>query len=383
MKVCISSAGRFHTFDLAREVARRGHLARLYTAYPRWKVEGIDTDRVSTFPWLMTPAMLANRLGLTAIRDSLNYPTMISFDRWTAAHLEPCEVFHCLSGFGVQSHRVARERFGAFTICDRGSSHILFQETILREEFERCGLKWPGIDPRVIDRELAEYEYCDQIWVPSRFSLNSFVQQGVPRSKLILNPYGVDLSMFRPMPKHDDVFRVLFVGSISVRKGVHYLLEACAEAGVPGQDVWLIGACEPDANTLLERYEGGFRLMGPFPRAELFNYFSQASVMVLPAIEEGLALVQAQALACGIPVIATFNSGAEDLFSDGVEGFIVPTRNPHAIAERIFQLREDSHLREQMSRAALERVRALGGWNAYGERAEQIYSRALEARRAA
>ena len=55
-------------------------------------------------------------------------------------------------------------------------------------------------------------------------------------------------------------------------------------------------------------------------------------------MEEGLALVQAQALACGCPVIGTWNTGAADLFSDGVEGFIVPPRDPKAIAERLRQL---------------------------------------------
>ncbi len=383
MRVCISSVGRFHTFDLAREVARRGHLARLYTAYPRWKVDCVAADRVSTFPWLMTPAMVANRLGFSTIRDSLNFPTMITFDRWTAAHLEPCDIFHCLSGFGVSSHRKARERSGAFTICDRGSSHILFQQAILEEEYERCGLKWGGIDPRVIERELAEYDYCDQIWVPSRFSFNSFVQHGVSPSKLVLNPYGVDLSTFQPMPKGDDVFRVLFVGSISMRKGVGDLIEACASAGIPGENLRLVGACEPDGRALLERYKDQFRLIGAIPRGQLATYYNEASVLVLPSVEEGLGLVMAQAMACGVPVIASTNTGGNDFFTDGVEGFIVPIRDPHAIAERVVRLREDLSLREKMSQAALARVRSIGGWNAYGERAEQIYSRALEARRAA
>jgi glycosyltransferase involved in cell wall biosynthesis len=115
-------------------------------------------------------------------------------------------------------------------------------------------------------------------------------------------------------------------------------------------------------------------------RDELYKHYSQASVLVLPSIEEGLALVQAQAMACGIPVIATENTGAADLFTDGVEGFIVPIRDPRAIREKILTLYENPAMREQMGEAALARVRKIGGWDDYGERALAYYRGALAMR---
>jgi alpha-maltose-1-phosphate synthase len=84
-------------------------------------------------------------------------------------------------------------------------------------------------------------------------------------------------------------------------------------------------------------------------------------------VEEGLALVQAMALACGCPVIGTFNSGAEDLFTDGIEGFIVAPRDPAALADRLQLLADDPSRREEMSEAALRRVKILGGWDQYGD----------------
>jgi starch synthase len=101
---------------------------------------------------------------------------------------------------------------------------------------------------------------------------------------------------------------------------------------------------------------------------------------VLPSIEEGLALVQAQAMACGVPVIATENTGAADLFTDGMEGFIVPIRDAGAIREKLLTLYENPTMREQMGEAALARVRKIGGWNDYGERAADYYRHALETR---
>ncbi len=380
MKIAIASAGRFHAFDLARQMERLVYLDRLYTAYPRFKVDGLPTSKVSTSPWLMVPAAIAGRFGLNAVRDRLNLAAIESFDRWMAGRIEPCDVFHCLSQFGMISHRAARERFGALTICDRGSSHILYQDAILHEEYERLGVRYPGIPARLLERELAEYEYCDLITVPSSFVMRSFVERGVARDKLRLNPYGVDLSMFHPMPKRDAVFRVLFVGSVSVRKGIAYLFEAVKRAAIAGGDLVLAGAVDPEMQAIVERTQVPFRQLGAVPRAQLAEHYSQASVLVLPSLEEGLALVQAQAMACGVPVIATTNTGAEDLFTDGVEGFIVPIRDPDAIAEKLVYLHEHPEARDAMGTAALARVQSLGGWNSYGERMAGIYRAALEAR---
>jgi len=380
VKVVVASAGRFHAFDLARQMDRLGHLERLFTAYPMAKVDGLPRARVSTFPWLMVPASAAGKLGLPGLRDLINVPVIETFDRWMAAQLGPCDVFHCLSQFGMRTHRVARERFGALTVCDRGSSHILFQDEILREEYARWDVPYRGPHPRIVERELAEYEYCDLITVPSSFAMRTFVERGVPAEKLRLVPYGVDLRMFHPAPRIERPFRVLFVGNVSLQKGIGYLLEAVKALRIPGLEVWVIGEIDPSARAVLAKYDGLFRYLGVLPRARLHEYYSQGSVLVLPSVQEGLALVQAQAMACGLPVIATTNTGAEDLFTDGVEGFIVPIRDAAAIREKIEMLYADPALRERMASAALERVRSLGGWNSYGEKMAACYAAALRTR---
>ena len=93
---------------------------------------------------------------------------------------------------------------------------------------------------------------------------------------------------------------------------------------------------------------------------------SRSHVMVLPSIQEGFGMVQAQALACGCPVIATQNTGAQDLFNDNIEGFIVPIRNPSSIVEKLQFLADNTEIRELMSAKALAKVRNIGGWSSYG-----------------
>jgi glycosyltransferase involved in cell wall biosynthesis len=99
---------------------------------------------------------------------------------------------------------------------------------------------------------------------------------------------------------------------------------------------------------------------------------SRSHVLALPSIEEGLALVQAQAMACGCPVVCSTNTGGEDLFTDGVEGFIVPIRDPIALAARLQRLADDPDLQRSMREAALGRVRSIGGWKEYGDRWENL-----------
>jgi len=380
MRVNLASAGRFHIFDLARQMHRLGVFNHLYTAYPKWKVDGLDRSQVSTFPWLMIPSAFFGRYGWHHLQDALNQPLFETFDRWLTSRLESADIFHCLSGFGMRAHRVAKEQYGALTVCDRASSHILYQDEILAEEYERWQVRHPRIDRWAVDRELQEYAECDLITIPSTFVRRTFVEKGVPERKLVCVPYGVDLNLFRPLPKEDKVFRVIYAGALSLRKGIQYLLEALAPLNLPNFELWLIGGITDEIKPILARYEGHFRYLGFFPRSQLAHYYSQSSVFVMASIEEGLAYVQAQAMACGLPLIATTNTGGEDLIQNGREGFIVPIRDPQAIRERVFDLYENPAVRDEMAQAALKRVQSFGGWNTYGEQMLAAYQTALAQR---
>ena len=111
----------------------------------------------------------------------------------------------------------------------------------------------------------AEYEGSDLIFVPSELNYRTFIENGVPAAKLRKVPYGVDLRMFTPQPKRDDVFRVLFIGQIGLRKGVPYLLEALAPLNLPKFELCLAGAIHPEIRSILAPYEGRFRYLRRHP----------------------------------------------------------------------------------------------------------------------
>jgi glycosyltransferase involved in cell wall biosynthesis len=377
MRVAVSTIGKFHSFDLARQMHKRGALASIFSGYPwfKLKTDGLPKQKVKTFPYLHAPYMrLAPRC--TSARLLWEWQDRVWFDRYVARHLPPCDVFCGLSGSALRTGLVAKSQ-GAKYVCDRASSHIRFHDRILREEYDRQGIAFSGIDPRIISREEAEYQAADVITVPSTFVLNTFIEAGVARNKMRLAPYGVDLNRFHPCAlRSDDAFRILFVGGVSVRKGISYLLNAFQQLQCRNKQLALVGSVSREVENILKplRHNAAISVIGHVPQERLKEIMSVSHVMVLPSVEEGLAYVQAQAMACGCPVIASQNTGADDLFEDGKEGFIVPIRDTEAITERLQRLADNPDLRSQMGALALERVKSIGGWEQYGARMYQIFS---------
>lgn len=374
--ICVvhSSIGKFHHHDIAKQLDRHGMLDTFFTGYPKWKLTqtGLPIGRVRTFPWVMTPYMVSGKLG--------NWPGWLdrewiwqvheTFDRHVASNLPEADAFIGLSCGGLRTGREAIRR-GMRYLCDRGSAHILAQDALLREEFERWGDNYSGIDPRVIDKEVAEYETADAILVPSGFAEQTFLGQGVPAAKLRRLPYGVDVNRFgRAGPPSEHGYNVLFVGQLSFQKGLPDLLHAFSCLQHPRKRLILVGNMRPEMRRYFQRFTPApeVELRGHIPQAELKTIMSGAHVMVLPSVQDGFGLVMAQAMACGCPVIASEHTGASDLFTDGLEGFIVPIRSPEIIAERLQTLAEDTQLRQRMSEAALLRVQLIGGWDDYGDR---------------
>ncbi len=375
MNVVQTVFGVFHHFELARQLEQRGWLRTIYSTWPwmRLRREGLARDKVATFPVIHGPEMLMRRFGLThaSLLDHTGYANALAFDAWTDWHMRrvpPPDVLIGISGSSLRTGKNIQRRGGRF-ICDRGSSHQRYQERIVREEYRRWQVDYPASDPRDTRREEAIYAVADAITVPSHFAARSFAAEGVSADKVHVIPYGVRLENFhRVADPEPGRFDVLFVGSVSLRKGVPYLLEAFSHLRCAGKRLRIAGSIHPDMRTLLGKLPGEqVELLGPVDQQRLRVLMSTSHVLVLPSIEEGLALVQGQALACGCPVLATTNTGAEDLFTDGVEGFIVPVRSSALLLERMQLLCDDPTLQQRMSEAAQRRVTNLGGWNSYGQ----------------
>ena len=263
------------------------------------------------------------------------------------------DLFNSWNGHCLQGLKDARS-LGVTTIVVRASSHMLTQMEILAQEFDRYGVNGEVELPEMIDRCVEEYDLADYVQVPSEFVRESFLDRGFAEEKLILIPFGVDSAMFRPASHSERTFRLLFVGRIGLRKGVHYLLEAWKRLSLSDAEMLLIGNVEPGFEKILRQYRDLPGLTVPGFVKDPVELFASSSVFVFPSIEEGSAQVTYEAMASGLPLVTTFNSGS--LARDGIDGFIIPIRDVDAICEKVEKLYNDRDLVRQMGRSGRELI---------------------------
>ena len=380
MKVSISVGGKFHAFYLAEQLQKKGDLLQLITSYPRFEVKksGVNGDKVSS---IVVKELIERgfRKLPKIVQERYNPQFVICdlYDRIAARHLKPCELFVGWSSFSRHTLEKAKS-FGALTILERGSSHIEYQRDVLDEEYRKYGLKPSLPHPRIVEKELDEYAMADYISVPSLFAKKSFLEKGFPERKILHVPYGVDLTQFRPMKKEDNVFRIIHCGAVTLRKGCHYLLQAFSELNLPNAELWFVGTVNDDMQSFIHQYEDErIKYFGSKPQSSLSWYYSQADVFSLLSMEEGLAMVQAQAMACGLPIICTTNTGGEDLIQEGRSGFVIPIRDINALKNKILFLFENRLACKEMGIAAKQRVQDTFSWNNYGENIINEYKRVL------
>ncbi len=229
-RIAIATAGRFHVFDLARELHALGYDVTLYSYVPRRRARqfGIkDEYYVSLLPFA-APALIWDRLAPRVsplMRQSLLYKSL----NWAVISLlRPCDVFICMSGIYLEAAQYAKRKFNAKIWLERGSRHILSQDEILA--------KVPGAErpsALVINRELDGYKVADKIVIPSKHVEDSFRRDPTAFAKLFRNPYGVDVGMFPCQSGRttNKPFTFLFVGSWSLRKGCDIIGDGYHEIG--------------------------------------------------------------------------------------------------------------------------------------------------------
>jgi glycosyltransferase involved in cell wall biosynthesis len=233
--------------------------------------------------------------------------------------------------------------------------------------------RFPGLsrNPRSIEqiedgrqRDRLKHAVADLIVVPSDFVRQAVLDLGAGASRIAVVPYGIERRWFQG--KAETVKgRALFVGSVNLLKGSHYLADAArllARRKV-SCDVRVVGPFAAD--TIRDPLFSGPTYIGQIPRAEVHKEFLAADVLVLPTLCDSFALVQLEAMACGVPVIATSNCGV--VVRDGIDGIIVPVRSGAALADAIERIITDRNSRETMSKNAREQAAAFS-WERYEER---------------
>ena len=168
------------------------------------------------------------------------------------------------------------------------------------------------------------------------------------------------------MTTHGARLRVLFAGALTQRKGLADLFTAMRLVDSRDVELVVMGSLLQPLSWYRTQLSP-FTYEAPRPHAEVMRLMQTCDVLVLPSIVEGRALVQQEAMACGLPVIATRNAGADDLIADGETGFLVPIRAPEALAEKISWCAANRATVSGMGIAAQDRAAKMT-WRGYGEK---------------
>lgn len=373
--VLLSCSSKFHAFNLAEQLDMHGFLDTFFTTYAYQKntlarkfISRVDLEKISN-----------NRLNTNLFLASLHkclpdkYQTNNMFDNSVARKIRrktEGRVFIGWSGMSLHAIREAKKQ-GMITIVERGSSHICFQNKILKEEYKNFGQDF-SIDERVIEKELNEYNESDYISVPSNFVRKTFKDYGIDENRLVVNPYGVS-GYFNQTNSNEkkEKFIIVYLGKLSIRKGLKYLFEALHKVNISSSEyeMHFVGHVDDDLKDEIARLQkGNWKFFGHINHYQLSTILSNADVAVHPSIEEGLSMVIPQLLSCGVPVIATTNTGGEDIIADNLNGFIVPVRSPEAIAAKIELLFNNPEKLGKMKREACKIIHQGFTWNDYGNR---------------
>jgi glycosyltransferase involved in cell wall biosynthesis len=184
------------------------------------------------------------------------------------------------------------------------------------------------------------------------------------RERIMVVPYGIDASFFE-LQNAPVKGRVLFAGTCCLGKGIHYLAFAAEQLSSQGLHYDFRVAGSVPARIRSRPAAKHLNFLGRIPRAQFWREYESADVLAIPSLSEGFSTVGLEALAAGVPVVATGVAGT--VVRDGIDGLLVSERNSDALASAICQIVENRSLRERMSLAARERAKEFT-WSKYGER---------------
>jgi glycosyltransferase involved in cell wall biosynthesis len=221
---------------------------------------------------------------------------------------------------------------------------------------------------------LMEYEMASLLFMPSQCSTRTFLEAGLPPQRLHYTGRGVDLARYTPGPPPDR-FRLIFVGALIRRKGVHHLLRAWRKLGLKEAELVLVGEPHPEIRAELDACAGpSVRVTGFTPNVP--DLLRTASALVFPTECEGFAKVTLEAAACGLPLITTLESG--DALIDDVTGRRIPPNDENALAAAMEEASQRRDFFAAMGTAARAHVAAHFTWDHFRARILAGYAKARQ-----
>lgn len=404
MKILLAHPGTQHAPRLARELHERGLLGEFWTglALPeggflsgiarglqRWpKLAGLSTRIVSGIPAGKLHTMpLVEIAAVRRLRAGENSPlTLHARNRKFQEKIPNASLASndAIIAFDTSAWILGEraQRLNRPLLLDRTTTHPIAYARIMAA-FYRQYPNWASpITERpaeVSAAESREHVMARRIIVGSSFARDTLVQEGIAAEKIRVNPYGVDWAAFAPPPQPPTTnrpFRFLFVGSVQASKGIPVLLDAWRRLALPDAELWIAGGIGLRERSLIPDLPG-LKLLGQIPRSQIPALYAQADVFVFPSMFEGFGLVLLEALAAGLPIIATKHTGAVDLLTEPSLGELIAAGSVDELmgAMQRWLGQPEAHRGKVLS--VRGRLTAQYSWTAYGDRWAEILKETL------
>lgn len=387
-KIAVSHAGKQHSYHLAKALQDLGRLDGFYTSsyvgaawlqefflktgntfFTRRFKEGLAGPQIHSHWKFELAEFFARKFqGKSQKVQDLVYRRDTEFDRMLARKMRGihADIFWGFQGSCHDSLHAARD-CGKMAVCELATAHVVQARKILSEEAALHPEWADSIDnlyfPAAYEKRLEQEPHlADLVISASDFTSYTLRESGIPGNKIRKLSLGFESGH---IPFSDDPrgfsgrpLKLLYAGTITQRKGVSYLLDA-AESWAGGQDIELhmVGGIQGSGASFLKR-KHLCTYQPAVSQPELFRMYTEYDALILPTVFEGFGLVIVEAMAAGLPVIATPHSMAPDVVENGKNGWIIPIRDAASISARVEELRQmddDAYrnLRIQARNAAL------------------------------
>ena len=374
----LSNQGKFHHFEVAKILYKRKKNKKIICGYPWFKLkhESIPKKLVASLGFLRILREPIHRSPYFKKLDNfLNILNAKNIDRVTCNyidHIDDADVLLALSGSGLNSGKKIKKNNKIY-VCERSSAHIVSQNNILSEEYKKYTNKNFKINSWFIERELEEYENADIILTPSTFVKNTFGKSLSNKTKVL--EFGADINNFFVIDdesKSQNFFDILFIGQISLQKGLHYLIEAFNAFNHPNKRLHIVGSNTVDYDFFHKKLNNeNIVVYGHVPHTKLNRLINKCHLIVLPSIQDGFGLVISQAAAAGCPAIVSENAGSADFVKKNNCGFVVPYKNAEAITDKLQLLADDKSLLKKLSFNAINSTKNYT-WSDYVTKLDNI-----------
>lgn len=349
IKVVLSPGLRFNASITALSLTQSDFKYSIYTSTSS---KGWPVDSRKNIHFRPLPFKIINYFtGFDRPRWSRELDAII-FDNIVAHLSEECDIFHGWATFSLRSSKRHKKRGSKF-ILDRACPHILFQESLLKEEAELTNSSYEPASNSFLDRCLEEYELADKIIVPSNYSARSFIKHGFKKEKIQILKLHAN---FLPKRKKKWVsnkskFVLGTIGGNPLRKGLKYLVDAWKNLKLKNATL-LIKTSETELKKNKELYEKIINdetiFIVPYVK-QIENFYLNCDLFCLPSIDDGFGLVVLEAMSVGIPVITTKNVGASEFIKHNENGFVGEKRDILFLENKIHKLYSNTDLLKSFS----------------------------------